>query len=234
MEKKIKFAPRGDDAVQITFGSQIKEEINQEIRKYLFALKKENIDGIREIIPSYCHLNVIYDKEKYFYEEVLDLLYKIKEKYSVVEVPEPQVVRIPVLYGGEYGPDLNNVAMHNKLTDQEVIDYHSTKEYLVYMLGFTPGFPYLGGMDERIATPRLREPREKIWAGSVGIAGSQTGIYPIESPGGWQIIGRTPLKLFDMNRKPEILLRAGNYISFYPITEKEFKELEDNNNECED
>ncbi len=231
MKEKISFAPRGDDAVQITFGNKINEEINQEIRKYLFALKKENILGIIEIIPSYCHLNVIYDKEKYYYEEILDILHDIKENFSVVEVPEARLVKIPVLYGGDYGPDLQNVATHNSLTPQEVIDYHSNKEYLVYMLGFTPGFPYLGGMDERIATPRLKEPREKIWAGSVGIAGNQTGIYPIESPGGWQIIGRTPWKLFDINRDPEILLQGGDYISFYPITIEEFKNLEANKNE---
>jgi len=231
MKEKISFAPRGDDAVQITFGNEINENTNQEIRKYLFALKKENILGIIETIPSYCHLNVIYDNEKYYYEEILDILHDIKENFSVLEVPEARVVKIPVLYGGEYGPDLQNVASHNSLTPQKVIDYHSSKEYLVYMLGFTPGFPYLGGMDERIATPRLKEPREKIWAGSVGIAGNQTGIYPIESPGGWQIIGRTPWKLFDINRNPEILLQAGDFISFYPITLEEFKNLEGDNNE---
>lgn len=231
MKEKISFAPRGDNSIQITFGNEIKDEINQEIRKYLFALEKENVPGIIETIPSYCHLNVLYDGEKYYYEEILDGLYKIKEDFSEIDIPEARVVEIPVLYGGEYGPDLEKVAKHNNLSPEEVIKIHSSEKYLIYMLGFTPGFPYLGGMNEKIATPRLREPREKIWAGSVGIAGNQTGIYPIESPGGWQIIGRTPLKLFDINRKPEILLRAGDYISFYPISIEEFNKSGGNHNE---
>ena len=225
MKEKISISPRGDNAVQITFGNEINEEINQEIRKYFFALIQENIEGVVEVIPSYCHLNVIYNGETYFYEEILDKLYIVKEKFSDINIPEAKIINIPVLYGEEYGPDIENVAAHNNLSAQEVIDIHSSGKYLIYMLGFTPGFPYLGGMDEKISTPRLKEPREKIWAGSVGIAGNQTGIYPIESPGGWQIIGRTPLKLFDVNRKPEILLQAGDYISFYPISKEEFDKL---------
>jgi KipI family sensor histidine kinase inhibitor len=225
MKEKISFAPRGDNAVQITFGYEINEEINQEIRKYFFALIQENIEGVVEVIPSYCHLNVIYNGEAYYYEEILDKLYKVKESFSDINIPEAKIINIPVLYGEEYGPDIENVASHNNLSVQEVIDIHSSGKYLIYMLGFTPGFPYLGGMDEKISTPRLKEPREKIWAGSVGIAGNQTGIYPIESPGGWQIIGRTPIKLFDINRKPEILLQAGDYISFYPISKEEFDKL---------
>jgi len=231
MKEKIYFAPKGDNAVQITFGNEINEEINQEIRKFLFALEKENIPGMIEIIPSYCHLNVIYDVENFFYEEIIDKLQIVKDSFSDIDIPDARVIEIPVLYGGQYGPDLENVANHNNITSQEVVEIHSSEKYLIYMLGFTPGFPYLGGMDERIATPRLKEPREKIWAGSVGIAGNQTGIYPIESPGGWQIIGRTPLKLFDINRKPEILLKAGDYVSFYPISLEEYLELGGNENE---
>lgn len=225
MEDQITFAPRGDNAIAITFGKEISEEINQEIRKYLFALESSDIKGIIEVIPSYCQLNIVYDPETYYYEEILDVLYEVKENFAEFDIPEPQVVEIPVLYGGDFGPDLENVAVHNGLEIEQVIKIHSSERYLIYMLGFTPGFPYLGGMNEKIATPRLKEPREKIWAGSVGIAGNQTGIYPIESPGGWQIIGRTPLKLFDINRKPEILLKAGDYIVFYPITFEQFIEM---------
>lgn len=128
-----------------------------------------------------------------------------------------------------FGIDIKNVASYNNLTVDEVIKIHTSREYLIYMLGFTPGFPYLGGMDERIATPRLEVPRTKIYGGSVGIAGSQTGVYPIDSPGGWQIIGRTPLKLYDENREEQILLRAGDFIKFVPITLDEFIEIEKNN-----
>jgi inhibitor of KinA len=135
------------------------------------------------------------------------------------------VVSIPVCYGGAFGPDLDFVAGHNKLSVQEVIDIHTSRPYQVYMLGFTPGFPYLGGMSERIAAPRLAQPRVAIPAGSVGIAGSQTGIYPIESPGGWQLIGRTPLRLFDPGSATPFLFAAGNYLRFTAIDADAFLEI---------
>ncbi|HHY76979.1 MAG TPA: 5-oxoprolinase subunit PxpB, partial [Clostridiales bacterium] len=136
-----------------------------------------------------------------------------------------KVVEIPTIYGGEYGPDIEFVAQHNNLTVDEVIEIHSSRNYLIYMLGFTPGFPYLGGMSEKIETPRLKTPRTKIPAGSVGIAGKQTGIYPIDSPGGWQLIGRTPVKLYDPLADPPVLLNAGDYVRFVPIDEKEYKSI---------
>ena len=123
-------------------------------------------------------------------------------------------------------PDLANVAEHNGLTEEEVVKIHSSEEYLIYMLGFIAGFPYLGGMDKRIATPRLKSPRVKIEGGSVGIAGEQTGIYPVASPGGWQLIGRTPLKLYDSEREKPVLLESGQYIKFRPVTEEEYKAIE--------
>ena len=135
------------------------------------------------------------------------------------------LVELPVLYGGFCGPDLSFVAQHAGMTEQQIIDIHSAADYLIYMLGFTPGFPYLGGMDARIAVPRLSSPRVKIPAGSVGIAGEQTGVYPIASPGGWQIIGRTPLKLFDPGREQPFLLSAGQTVRFVPIDEAEYRRL---------
>ena len=135
-------------------------------------------------------------------------------------------MEIPVLYGGEYGPDLNYVAEYNHLTPEEVVRIHTSAEYLIYMLGFTPGFSYMGGMDERIATPRLESPRVLIPAGSVGIAGKQTGIYPIDSPGGWQLIGRTPVKLYDAHRDNPILLDAGLHVKFIPVDKSEFQRIE--------
>lgn len=233
MKERISLVPRGDKSIQIVFGDEISEEINEEIRKFIYALETEKIEGVSEWIPTYRHLNVIYNPEEFYYEEIADKLYKIMEKLAQIEAPQAENVRIPVFYGGHYGPDLKNVASHTGLSEEEIINLHSAKKYLIYMLGFTPGFPYLGGMDERIATPRLKEPREKIWAGSVGIAGTQTGIYPIESPGGWQIIGRTPLKLFDPQRKPEILLRTGDYITFYPADPDKYYAEEGGQNEKE-
>jgi inhibitor of KinA len=135
-------------------------------------------------------------------------------------------VEIPVCYGGAFGPDLEDVARHNGLTPEEVVRIHSGTEYFTYMLGFLPGFPYLGGMSERIATPRKQTPRLRVPAGSVGIAGSQTGIYPLESPGGWQLIGRTPLALFRPEDDPPVLVKPGDRVRFHPISEREFRRLE--------
>ena len=135
------------------------------------------------------------------------------------------VVEVPTVYGGEFGPDLSFVASHNHLSEDEVISIHSGTDYLVYMLGFIPGFTYLGGMDPRIATPRLSSPRTLIPAGSVGIAGEQTGTYPSDSPGGWQIIGRTPVTMYDMAKAQAALLNAGDYVRYVPIDESEFHRI---------
>ena len=143
-----------------------------------------------------------------------------------IPIPPPTVIEIPVLYGGEMGPDIENVAEHNHKTVEEVIKIHTSEEYLIYMIGFIAGFPYLGGMSKEIATPRLKSPRVKIEGGSVGIAGEQTGIYPVASPGGWQLIGRTPLKLYDADREKPVLLEAGQYIKFAAVTEEEYKKIE--------
>ena len=135
------------------------------------------------------------------------------------------VVEVPTVYGGEFGPDLSFVATHNHLSEDEVVSIHSGTDYLVYMLGFIPGFTYLGGMDSRIATPRLSSPRTLIPAGSVGIAGEQTGTYPSDSPGGWQIIGRTPVTMYDMSKAQVALLNAGDYVRYVPIDESEFHRI---------
>jgi len=150
-----------------------------------------------------------------------ELLTNMKETVD----EKKKVIEIPVCYGGSFGPDLEIVAKHHHLTPEQVIHIHSKPKYLVHMIGFAPGFPYLGGLNEEIATPRRQSPRVKIPAGSVGIAGNQTGVYPIESPGGWQIIGRTPVKLFNPHKTPPTLLQTGNYITFKPISRKEYEQL---------
>lgn len=133
------------------------------------------------------------------------------------------IKEVPVCYGGEFGPDLEEVAAHHVLDIEEVIQLHCIPLYQVYMIGFTPGFAYLGGLDERLHTPRKNEPRKKVLAGSIGIADQQTGIYPIDSPGGWQLIGRTPLRVFDPDRETPFLIQAGDFVRFRPITEMEFE-----------
>jgi KipI family sensor histidine kinase inhibitor len=170
---------------------------------------------------------VQYDPLKIGYDDVVSKLVELEKNLSEIIIPSPNVIEIPVCYGGEYGEDLSNVSSHNNITDDEVVKIHTSKEYLIYMIGFTPGFPYLGGMDERIATPRLSKPRIKIVGGSVGIAGAQTGVYPVDSPGGWQIIGRTPLKLYDALREKPILLKTGDYIKFTSISKEEFISIEE-------
>lgn len=196
----------------------------------MVALESNKIEGIVEVVPTYRSLMIHYDALTIGYDDLVKKLKSLEDKLEDISLPEPEVIVIPTVYGGEYGPDIENVAQHNGIAVEEVIKIHSSKEYLIYMLGFTPGFPYLGGMDEKIATPRLKSPRTKINKGSVGIAGSQTGIYPIDSPGGWQLIGRTPLKLYEPNREVPILLKAGNYIKFAPISESEYKVIEESLN----
>lgn len=224
----IEYIPSGDSVFLVRFGNEISEEINRKLRAYFLVLEKENIPGIIECIPSYADLMVLYDPVKIGYKELLPLLKGVAENCDNIEIPKARTIEIPVWYAGEFGVNLEAVSSHTGLSEKEIIKYHTQNKYLVYMLGFTPGFCYLGGMNSKIAAPRKEIPSQKILAGSVGIAGEQTGIYPIDSPGGWQIIGRTPLRLFDPNRKPEFLIKAGDYLKFYPISEKEYLEMNEN------
>ncbi len=226
MYNETKYLLAGDKALLLEFGNSIEEKINHKVRSMMIAIKNKDIKGIVEMTPTYRSLMLHYDPIVLTYEKLIAKLKVIEQSLESIEIDLPKVVEIPVMYGDEYGPDIENVANHNKISIEEVIKIHSSRNYLIYMLGFTPGFPYLGGMDEKIATPRLMTPRTKITGGSVGIAGSQTGIYPIDSPGGWRIIGKTPLKLYDLSRKIPILLSSGDYVRFVPINEEEFKEIE--------
>ncbi len=215
----------GDTSVAVVFGDEISADINAKIRAYDEALNEEQIDGVYETVPTYCTLTIHYAPEQIRYEELKKKLEVLLRETHKAQKMNTVVMEIPVLYGGEYGPDLQYVADYHHMTPQQVIDMHANEEYLIYMLGFTPGFSYMGGMDERIATPRLKTPRVLIPAGSVGIAGKQTGIYPIDSPGGWQLIGRTPVKLYDAHRDTPILLDAGLHVKFVPIDETEYNRI---------
>jgi len=215
----------GDTSVAVVFGDEISYEINTQIRAFDEALEEEQIDGIYETVPTYCTLMIHYAPEKIRFKELSAKLQKLLSVTHEAQKMNVIVTEIPVLYGCEYGPDIDFVAEHNGITPEEVIKLHSEAEYLIYMLGFTPGFSYMGGMNEKIATPRLKTPRVLIPAGSVGIAGKQTGIYPIDSPGGWQLIGRTPVKLYDANRDTPILLDAGMRVRFIPIDKAEYDRI---------
>ena len=226
MYEEVKYLIAGDRAIVIEFGEEIEEQVNSKIRSLTVAIDQEGVIGINETIPTYRSLMVIYDPMIMELDELIGVIKSIITRMHELKLPEAKVIEIPTLYGGEYGPDIEYVADHNKISIDEVIKIHTEMEYLIYMIGFTPGFPYLGGMSDKIEAPRLQNPRTKIPVGSVGIAGKQTGIYPVESPGGWQLIGRTPVKLYDPYRKDPVLLNAGDYIKFVQIDKSEFKNIE--------
>lgn len=219
------FLPVGDCAVTVEFGREISEEINGKVRSLAMALKSAAIPGILEWIPTYRSLLVSYDPEKISCRRLLGLLRRLINTAGQAAQAGRRVWKIPVCYGGEYGEDLSFVAQNAGMTAEEVVKLHSTVEYRIYMLGFLPGFAYLGGLDKRIHTPRLKTPRTRIPPGSVGIGGEQTGIYPIASPGGWQLIGRTPVKPYDPKRTVPILFEAGDFLRFVPIGEDVFREI---------
>lgn len=222
----MRFLKAGDSSLIIELGNEISPIINYNLKKITDYLDTLKHPAIKDLLPTYRSIIVYYDPLLISFEDLKNIIEKnCKVDNSSVESIKKYIVEIPVLYGGEYGPDIENIASHNNLTTEEVIKIHTSGEYLVYMLGFTPGFPYLGGMDKRIATPRLKTPRTKIPAGSVGIAGEQTGVYPIESPGGWQLLGRTPLNFFDANSEKPFLINAGEYIKFVSISEGEYHKI---------
>lgn len=216
----------GDCAVTVVFPQEISPAVNAAVCGFAARFAKMALSGVIELVPTYSAVTIHFDPIELDPVNLESAIHEAVSGREDMTEEEGETVVIPVVYGGEYGPDLENVCAHNDLTAEEVIAIHSGREYLIYMLGFTPGFPYMGGMDERIATPRLKTPRTAIPAGSVGIAGAQTGVYPIQSPGGWQLIGRTPYKLFDMERDEPFLLKAGQKVIFKPITEEEYMAIE--------
>ena len=223
---KPTISPVGDCAISIDFGQVIDPKINRHIRQTIERIQALQLDGIIELVPTYCALLVQYDAMLYSYADMCHIIEPtFSESVTDNNNDKVTVIEIPTMYGGEFGPDLGFVASHNNLSEEEVIAIHSGTDYLVYMLGFIPGFTYLGGMDPRIATPRLPSPRTLIPAGSVGIAGEQTGTYPSDSPGGWQIIGRTPVTMYDMSKEQAALLSAGDYVRYVPIDEVEYNRI---------
>ena len=226
MENSVRFLFSGDSALVIEFGNEISVDINKKIRKMMDDIKKEDIDGIVELVPTYCSLLINYDVLKIDYNTLVEKLKTfLNNDLETAEGEEVTLVEIPTLYNDEFGPDLSYVAEHNKLSKEEVIKIHTGTDYLVYMLGFMPGFTYLGGMSEKIATPRLESPRLQIYPGSVGIAGKQTGMYPSMSPGGWRIIGRTPLKLYNPDSDTPVYISSGDYVRYVSISEEEYNEI---------
>lgn len=225
----------GDNALMIYLGDEINLQTHYRVQSVCQLFKRHHEDWLIEYVPAYTTVTLFYDlyeasklsgKNERPYETVCRRIQELLSSYMAEEEIKPRVIEIPVCYGGEYGPDLPYVAEHNGLTPEEVIKIHSNGDYMVYMIGFAPGFPFIGGMSEKIATPRRKTPRLKIPPRTVGIAGKQTGIYPIETPGGWQLIGRTPIELFHPGQDPPTLLQAGDKIKFKPISLKEYRQWE--------
>ena len=230
----VRLFPLGDSAVVLEFGTGISPLTHGAIAAFSRYLAAHPFVGLREYVPAFTTLTVYYDPwlvsengQYQPYERVAEVLRQLLATATATEATtETSVVEIPVCYGGEFGPDLEFVAQHTELTTDQVIELHSKAEYLVHMIGFAPGFPYLGGLDARLATPRRPEPRALVPAGAVGIAGPQTGIYSLPTPGGWQLIGRTPLRLFNPEWAHPSRLRAGQHLRFVPIDTAEFTRLQ--------
>lgn len=237
---KVEYIPLGEAAILIEFGKSIDLEIHRKVKALADYLDNNSFCGMIEYVAAFSSVTVFYDPlmvkvassglkqgaGQTAFEVVVAILKSLVAQLDCSTPNNPKIVEIPVCYGGEFGPDLKVVASHNQLDIDEVIHIHSSGEYLVYMIGFAPGFPYLGGLDERISTPRRQSPRTTIPARTVGIAGMQTGVYPIATPGGWQLIGRTPIELFRPKQHPPSLLQAGDLVKFKPISLKEYQEYE--------
>lgn len=218
-----------EQTIMIYFEERIDPDTFQKVQRVEQYIKAQNNPAITELVSSYRAIMLTIDISESDLSQVIAELNlnqiditKLKGKTA-----ENKTVNIPVLYGGEYGEDIQEVASHNHLTTKEVIRIHTENTYLIYMLGFMPGFPFLGGLDKQLHTPRRQDPRTSIHAGSVGIANNQTGLYPKQSPGGWQIIGRTPIKVFDILRDPMCLYDSGDYIKFYAIEEETYHQIID-------
>ena len=215
------FRMMGDRALLVELGDEISPSINEKVRELFLKLDRYPLDGLVELVPSYRSLMVVYDPLRIGLDRLREEILKLHQATAPSLVPQPKTLRVPVVYGGEYGPDLEWVADFHKISSEEVIRLHSGTIYRVYMIGFTPGYPYLGELPQALATPRRETPRTAVPQGSVAIAQRQTGIYPVQSPGGWHILGWTPVKLFDANQWPPTPLEMGDLVKFFPIQKEE-------------
>ena len=214
----------GDAAIVIEFEERIDATVNARVLAVAEALRRTRRTGVRDVIESYCAVTVEYDPLRTDVPSLTCDLEAAAARVSVTET-DGRTLKVPVCYGGDFGPDLGAVAAFGGCSEEEVIAAHGAAAYRVFMLGFLPGFAYLGPVDGRIAAPRRETPRLQVPAGSVGIAGCQTGVYPLRAPGGWQLIGRTPTRFFDLDKAEPFLLRPGDHVRFEAVSESEFRRL---------
>lgn len=230
---EVQIKPLGDSALVVQLASIMSEEAHVKVMQFIQTIEKIPFEGFSEAVPAYINVTIFYDPfivfrtygaNKTVYETVADLMREYPTTLDTYSKEKASLIEIPVIYGGEFGPDFAYVAKKNNLTEQEVITMHTENNYLAYMIGFAPGFPFLGGMNARIEAPRKATPRGSVPARSVGIAGKQTGVYPFESPGGCQIIGRTPIELFIPEQQPPTRIQPGDWLRFVPVDHEEWKE----------
>ncbi len=226
MHQAVSYMPFGDKALRVEFSEVVSPEVNAKVHALHDAILNAKLSGVYECVPTYRSLLIVYDPTKVTYQELASQVKNLEETLRA-HMSERRSRRaiIPVVYGGEFGPDITQVAQYHNLEEDDVVRIHSGREYLVYMIGFIAGFPYLGKLSDEIVTPRLETPRLRVPQGSVGIAEDQTGIYPRQAPGGWQIIGRTPIKLFDPLWQPPALLQPGDLVRFRPVSAEEFRQI---------
>jgi len=223
----MRIIPASDSSLLVVFGSTISPVLNQRVIALFHAIQDRRDPRIRNLHPAYASLLIDFDPLRMTHDELTAIVQQLENDASVAVDRAGEVVTIPVCYDIELGPDLPEVARHAGISEEEVIRLHSSPTYLVYFLGFSPGFVYLGGLPEILHTPRLATPRPSIAGGSVGIAGSQTGIYPVDSPGGWRLIGRTPMRMFDPEATPPTRLQPGDRMKFVPIDRATFEEFQE-------
>ncbi|GAA0451503.1 5-oxoprolinase subunit PxpB [Alkalibacillus silvisoli] len=220
-------SPLGNQALIVTFGEDISTELHEQVVTNYNALKEADLVGVQGLVPTYRSIAVYYNWKIVNYEDMKQAVESVVWQANKDRAfKKGKTIYLPVCYEEEVAPDLKPLAQYHNMTETDVIKLHSEPTYLVYMIGFLPGFPYVGGLNERLETPRLETPRQQVTSGSVGIAGKQTGVYPITSPGGWNIIGKTPIKLFDPKQKDPALFEIGDQLRFEPVSSREFIQIE--------
>lgn len=218
--------PVGDQAITLQFKQVISDEVNKQVISMMNSISRAKLHGVTELVPTYASLLVYYDPRLISYQALSWQLHTLVTEQAIEPYGQREVI-IPAVYGSKWGPDLEDVALYHKLTPQEVIHIHTSVQYRVYMLGFSPGFPYLGGLPSQLHTPRLSTPRAQVPAGSIGIAGSQTGMYSLATPGGWRIIAHSPLRLFEASNAEAFLLRVGDFVRFTAVSVDEYEDVRD-------
>lgn len=223
---EARFHIASDQSLLVYFGEQVTREAHERVRRFVRLSELEPLNGVRNLHPAYCSVLVKFDPLKLRHENLEEHLRGYLERMEKVALPEPRDVEIPVCYGGEFGPDLDDVAKLHDLAPERVVELHAAGQYIVYFLGFVPGFAYLGELASELVTPRLTSPRKSVPAGSVGIAANHTGVYPVSTPGGWRLLGRTPARMFRSEREEMSLLSIGDRVRFAPISREQFAKWE--------